>query len=521
MNRFAKFKQAIRTKKGNRIIKLSILGAILLCIGFGIFYMVRNAGTVAPVSTGQTTVASRGSLTKTIEGNGVIAAINQYDVTSLVNGEILSDHFEEGQMIEKGALMYQLDAGELSNSLEKSNTALKRAQLNYQKSLKGTGELSVSSPISGVIANIYISEGEAVSENSKIADVVDPKNMRLTLPFNALDAESLYTGQTASVRIAGTSETIHGTIDKVGTGSLINDDGAPITMVEILVPNPGSIRLTDKATAIAGGKACNASGTFTYAQQETILSNAAGQVTSLSYKKGDSISAGAVIVRLYNGDADSAVEENALLVEDAKLDLQNTQQQLENYQITAPISGKVVKKTSKAGDKLDNRNTNTIMATIADLSTLVVDIQINEMDILNIAVGQPVEITADAIENQTFTGYVQNIDIMGKNEEGVTTYPVKIYIDNTDNSMLMPGMNVSAKILAGTKENVLMVPLNAVDQGNLVQVKKEDGTIESKQVTLGIYDSDNIEIVSGLQEGDIVILNDKRATAAASGGIIG
>lgn len=521
MNRFAKFKQALHTKKAKRIMKFSVLGIILLLVGFGIFSMVRNAGTVPSVSTQQTASVSRGNLTKTIEGNGTIAAINQYDVTSLVNGEILSDHFEEGQMIEKGALMYQLDAGELSNSLEKSNTALKRAQLNYQKSLDSAGELTVSAPISGVISEIYVSEGETVSENTKIAEIVDQKNMRLTLPFNASDAEALYAGQSASVSIAGIAGAITGTIDKVGTGSLTNGDGAPVTMVEILVSNPGSIRLTDKATAIAGGKACNAAGSFTYAQQETILSETAGQVTDLPCRKGDSVSAGTVIARLYNRDADSAVEENALLVEDAKLDLQNTQQQLENYQITAPISGKVVKKTSKAGDKLDNSNTNTIMATIADLSTLVVDIQINEMDILNVAVGQPVEITADAIDSQTFTGYVQNIDIMGKSEDGVTTYPVKIYIDNADNSILMPGMNVSAKILAGTKEDVLMIPLNAVDQGNTVLVIKEDGTIESKQVELGIYDSDNIEVVSGLQEGDQVVLNDRLTTATATGGIIG
>lgn len=519
-NKLTSFKQALRSKKGKRICKWSIFGLAVLLIGFWVVSGILNANKALPTAAEQTAAVTRGNLTKTIEGNGTIAAINQYDVTSLVNGEILSDYFEEGQTIEKGALMYQIDASELQNSLEKSNTALQRAQMTYQKSVDNAGELSVTAPIGGVISELFVTEGEAVSENSKIAEIIDKSAMRLSLPFHASDAKTLYAGQLAAVSIAGVSGSVTGTIDKIGTGELISESGVPVTTVEILVPNPGSIRTTDKATAVAGGKACHAAGTFTYAKQETVLAGAAGQITGLPLQKGDAVSAGSAIALLENRDASDAVHENALLVDDARIDLQNTQRQLENYRITAPISGKVVKKTSKAGDKLDNSNTNTVMATIADLSTLVVDIQINEMDILNVAVGQTVEITADALDTQTFTGYVQNIDIMGQTNEGITTYPVKIYIENTEGSQLYPGMNVSAKILAGTHENILMVPLNAVDEGNTVLVKHADGSTESRQVELGVYDSDNIEIISGLQEGETVILTDKLGVAA-TGGIFG
>lgn len=510
------FKQALRTKKGKRWLRLSIIGLVLLLVGFWVISSIQNAGKSLPTAAQQTASVTRGNLIKTVEGNGVIAAINQYDITSLVNGEILSDYFEEGQTIEKGALMYQIDASELQNSLEKSNTALQRAQMTYQKSRANAGELSVAAPIAGVITEVLVSTGEAVSDNTPVAVIADKSAMRLSLPFNAADAESLYPGQSATVSIAGVSGTLSGSIDKVGTGVLTNDSGAPVTVVEILVQNPGSIRLGDKATAIAGGKACNAAGTFAYAQKETVLAGTTGQITHLPYRTGDAVSAGSVLAQLENRDASDAVRENALTVSDARTDLQNTQRQLENYRITAPISGKVVKKTSKAGDKLDNSNTNTVMATIADLSTLVVDININEMDILNVAVGQTVEITADALNDQTFTGYVQNIDIMGKSNEGATTYPVKIYIENAEGSKLYPGMNVSAKILAGTTENILMAPLNAVDEGNVVWVQNADGSREQRNVTLGVYNSDFIEITSGLQEGETVILTDKLQAAGGN-----
>ena len=152
---------------------------------------------------------------------------------------------------------------------------------------------------------------------------------------------------------------------------------------------------------------------------------------------------------------------------------------LDEYTITAPISGEIIQKNIKQGEKIDNSNSNEALAIIADLSTLVFDMSIDELDISSIKVGQEVSITADAYEDEEFTGYVDKISIVGKSEQGVTSYPVTVVVDSDNKDKLIPGMNVSASIIIEEKENVLVVPVSAVRRGNIVIAKTDsDGVGE-------------------------------------------
>ena len=140
--------------------------------------------------------------------------------------------------------------------------------------------------------------------------------------------------------------------------------------------------------------------------------------------------------------------------------------------------------------------------------------QVDELYIGRISVGQEVEITASAVEGQTFTGHVSRININGTTLNGVTSYPVTITIDEADG--LYPGMNVNAKILVEHAENVLSVPVSAVQRGQHRPHPGEgaigkDGSINpdkliSRSVTLGQNNDDYIEVLSGLDEGDTVVV---------------
>ena len=150
------------------------------------------------------------------------------------------------------------------------------------------------------------------------------------------------------------------------------------------------------------------------------------------------------------------------------------------------------------------------MAVIYDLSTMTLEMSVDELDVSSIKVGQSVEITADAVEGETFTGTVTNVSLQSSYSNGVTNYPVTVTLDDTGS--LLPGMNVDAKIILDSSENALVIPASALMRGNRVYVKKSSGSgksgssnvpdgFEAVQVTTGIINDDYVEILSGLSEG--------------------
>lgn len=423
-----------------------------------------------------TAKVTRGDITKVIEGSGTIEAIDQYEITALVTGEILKDYFEEGQEVKQGELLYEIDTSDIENSIEKSRASLEKTQLSYEQSLETVTNLTVRAPITGTIQEVYIENGDNVSNNGKVASIINFDYMRLKINFNGNDAKNISAGQSAEVYLDSMSQAINGEVESVATGSLINESGAPVTAVEIVVANPGAIKPGDTATAIVGNYACNDAGTFEYYDSAIVSAKSTGEAYNLRVKAGDKITQGDALVYLDNSSARVNARQSELSLKDSQLALDNLIEERDEYNITAPINGKVIQKSSKAGDKLSNNDRSTTMAIIADLSSLTFEISVDELDISNIKVGQLVAVTADALENKTFTGHVENVSIVGTSSNGVTSYPVKVVMDDGIDSGLIPGMNVNARIVIDSRTDVLRVPVSAIQRGNIVYVKNGSDT---------------------------------------------
>ena len=159
---------------------------------------------------------------------------------------------------------------------------------------------------------------------------------------------------------------------------------------------------------------------------------------------GDTISSGDRICTITGDSVDNAIESARISVSNAATSLESAQENLEDYSITAPISGTVVTKTAKAGDNIEGGSDSTLCV-IYDLSYLEMTISIDELDISSVEVGQEVQITADAVEGEVYTGVVTEVSVAGTTSGGITTYPVTVRIDETDG--LLPGMNVDAEIV--------------------------------------------------------------------------
>jgi len=145
-----------------------------------------------------------------------------------------------------------------------------------------------------------------------------------------------------------------------------------------------------------------------------------------------------------------------------------------------------------------------------------VTVNIDELDILTLEVGQSAVITLDALPDDTFTGTVTKISDVGSSQSGVTTYPVTISIDVPEDTAVKAGMNASATIVTASSDNVLLIPMNALqEEGEETFVyvvsaaasadEAQGGAMgERRTVETGLSDGVNVEIISGLQEGEMV-----------------
>lgn len=519
-------------KKRRKWIKRVLVIAAVLALLFWIVVRPMLGGTAAVSGAYQTAQVQRQDLTVSVSGSGTVTPIESYQVSALVTGEILESPFEDGDQVEKDQLLYRIDPGSAQTALQQAQLSVQQAQMNYDTL---ASSLQVKAIGGGVVQTLHVQEGDLVSAWTAIADITDTSTMTLTVPFQAGDAAHISAGQTAQVTLSGTQETLTGTVESVASADQVGNGGALVRQVKIRLTNPGALTETTGATARVGTYACAAGGTLSPRLRQTITAAASGEITSLNVSVGSRVSAGAVLAAIGGESAENSLADAALAVQNAQLSLQSAQEALDSYTITSPISGTVIEKNLKAGDQLNGGDSGA-MAVIYDLSQLELQMDVSELDIGQIQPGQTVEITAEALPGQTFTGVVEKVSVNGTTTDGFTTYPVTILLSEYGD--LNPGMNVSAHIIVERSENALCVPAEAVNSDGTVLVAgegafAEDGVtiadpskIESRPVTLGRGNQDFVEITSGLEEGETVLLpiqstggmpSDGSAAVAAAG----
>lgn len=492
-----KLKGLLTGKKSRKWIILCVLAAA--AVGGGSVFLNRaKAGTAGAETTYTTAAVERRSITNSLTGSGTLQPADAYSVTTLVSGEVLSDAFEEGDMVEKDQLLYTIDSSDVS-------TTESQAQTSYSQALKAKYP---TADISGTVSEVYVSNGDAVNAGTELLKISASNDLTIDFQFSYANDGDFYVGQPARIYITGYAGYIDGTVAQVGGSSMANDTGMKMTTVRVKAANPGLVTGDCTASATIGNYTSYGQTTVKIGTGSTITASASGKVSGLTLMPGDSVSNGQRICTITGDSVDNQIE-------NAKTSLENAQERLDDYSITSPITGTVVEKTVKAGDNVGTgSNANSTLCIIYDLSYLQMTLNIDELDIDNVEVGQTVNITSDAKEGQTFTGVVTKVSVVGTTSGGTTTYPVTVRIDDTEG--LRPGMNVDAEIVLTSADDVLAIPGTAVNRGNTVLITSDSPSAANAldqeapegyvyvQVETGISDDSYIEITSGLQEGDTV-----------------
>ncbi len=504
------FKKIGQFIKNHKVWSVIIILAIIAGIAIPV---TRNKKKDDTAQVSNEATVERRDIKSVITGSSTIEPNKEYSITSLVSGEITEAPFEEGDIVTKGQLMYKFDSSSMETSITSADIGIEKAEQSYQDTLDETKDAYIKSDISGTVNEVLVKAGETVGAGTKIATVSDTSVLKAKVPFNAADASNIYTGNSATLTLVGTGSVLYGTVTHVGSASQALNGHMNVCYVTIEVRNPGAVNTGDSVTAMIGSIACNDVGKFEPTEERTITAKASGTLSALYISENDSVSKNAT-VGIIDMEYDSKLNSARLSVEDSKLSKEKLENQLKDYSITAPISGKVITKNLSAGDKYEMSNSSVKeLALIYDMSSLCFTLNVDELDVKNINVGQAVTITADACEGTVYNGIVENVSISGTTSNGVTTYPVKVRINDFDD-YLLPGMNIEAEITVSSAENVLTVPVNAVNRGDIVYVKgnktdDKDNAPEgyhSVKVTTGISDDDYIEITDGLSEGDSIYI---------------
>jgi HlyD family secretion protein len=281
---------------------------------------------------------------------------------------------------------------------------------------------------------------------------------------------------------------------------------------------------------------------FNQTMADDVSSAASMQNAKLTKARNDSLLKRRVITA---AGYDSATVNYATVVSNlmtARANLDIARQNLEDATIRAPLAGTVISRPVAMGTMITSSTGagggGTTLMTMADLSRVRMRVTVDEVEMRDVRVGEQATVAVDAFPNRTFRGTVEKIEPQAVVEQGVTFFPVLVSITNTDKA-LMPGMNGEVTIQAQTVKNVVAVPIDAIrttkelgsiarlfgmnsdsldsrlqqsltletaPTQNFVVVGLPDGSYELRRVQLGANNLENVQVVSGVNAGDKVVL---------------
>jgi len=523
----------------------------LVVLGVGGFFFMksRNASKMDMSTFVSTAVVTKQDISSEISSSGTITPKDTYNITALVSGEIISADFNVGDTVTKDQVLYQLDKSSLESDMNSSNNSLNKASSGYANASKEYAKAKAEfagnlyrSTRKGYIKELSIQDGDKISGGTKLATIYNDNVMNIRIPFLSAEAGNITPGMTGILTLTETGEQVEGKVVSVSSMDQAMDGGRLVRNVTFEVNNPGG--LTDKTTANAtvGEITSTGDGTFEASTNVDMSADlAAGvDIEKVLVNVGDYVEVGTPIFKMTSESADKllktykdAVDTAQGDVDTAKKGVDTAKKTSDEYTIKSPIAGKVISKNYKVGDKVGSGGDNkaTTMAVIYDMSSYTFKMSVDEKDITKVQSGQKVRIKSDAFPDKEYSGTVTNVSLESTSQNGVSTYPVTVTLDETYD--LLPGMNVDGYITLESAKDALTIPSNALMRGNKVYVRDNsaseakagsksdeskaanssgDGLIPAgfKEVTVttGVINSDYVQITSGLNEGDEVYVDE-------------
>ena len=507
-----------RRRTIRRIVALVVVAAL---IAGGVKFFKKKGGS----SEVGTAMVSYGAISSEVDGSGLVKAKTSETLTLATAGTVMDVFVEEGQHVEQGDPLFTIDSPNADLKVQEAKKKVEGIQKELNTLQKNIADLNLTAPYAGKLLETQkLTPGDEFP-GGKVAKLVDDTRMRLEQYYSYAYAGELKAGQKVQVSIPALMTTVEGTVEAVHMVSRITPEGSKLFSAEIVVPNEGVLAKDMTATAIATVNGDTVypyeAGKLDYYRTSDLAINVEGTVISSSLMDYLAVSAGQVLVRIDGESSEAGIFSKEQELEEAQKSLETAQKNLDLCNATAPISGQIIGLNIYAGQELPE---NTALVTVSDTSTVTVSATVDERNISYIKAGMPVNLDQ---WGTSATGTVETVSLSSTVNNGVATYPITISADNTDGN-LQVNSYVNYKIQASQNDNCLMVPIQAVrtvgledgssatvvyvqadsQPDNALELPYQDEEIPDGfypvQVEIGIQDTYNVEIKSGLNEGDTV-----------------
>ena len=297
----------------------------------------------------------------------------------------------------------------------------------------------------------------------------------------------------------------------------------------------------------------SATGTLSLENSVDVSSKITGRIVEVKFKENDQVKAGDILFKLDDASYRSDVQQNGaklantqanyfrnsqlysqgaiskMVMDESEMNYlvaqaaySKSSDSLADTVITAPIDGVVIGEPTKAGQTVaPGVSTPMILMTIGDMSSVRIGALVDESDIGRIKDGQRVTFTVDSYQNEEFEGYVQLISRKSVTQQSVIYYTVYIKVIDTKGKLL-PGMTARTNILISESKDALYVPQMAIREakdGKYVQVMKSvngKDVVNEIKVETGLSGENGVEIVSGLNAGDSVVMRTSKNNATSA-----
>ncbi len=502
---------------------IAVLALVLIMIGAGAKTFLSSKKTVSQ----KTVTAKKGDLSLTVSGSGQVSSTNESKLNAEVSAKVKNVYFKVGDTVKAGDVIVELDDKDVKTSVANSINGLEQSQVSAQSSYRNYNDLTIRAPYSGQVAKININQGDKISAGGTVLTISDTSKLKVLLSYNSNDASKISVGQSADVYLTSLMESIKGVVTYISNQPATTASGGLIYTVEIQMDNPGAVSegttVSADVSTGAGTVTSIGTGTVAYVNKQAVTSTTGGTIQNISVKENQKVTSGEVLVTIKNDDVATAKDIASLKIAASQNQVEASMIQSSKYKIVAPYDGTITKINYDPGDSV---NLGSEIAIVSNPNAMQLDINVDELDIGSIAIGEKANITLDAISESSeapMQGEVIKVGLAGTTTNGVTTYPVTIKFDG-DVSKLKSGMNASADILVSTMKDVVYLPVEAVtNSGGKSYVWIKDSSKASsnqgyytnavkKEIKTGNKTNKYIAIESGLKEGEVVIIPQKAAS---------